>query len=143
MLSDQRRSPSAEKPRPRTQRPRVLVIDDDIRFGTELSHILALAGFPVHFHRSPFGTLSAIQHTSAEIVLLDVNMPRLDGAVLARMIRDVHGPARVKVLLCSEMHPNMLSRMAQRCGAFGAVPKDDGPDGVLRALDALIAPPTA
>jgi chemosensory pili system protein ChpA (sensor histidine kinase/response regulator) len=102
---------------------RILIIDDDANFGANAVRVLEGAGFSARFHRGPFGSLQAIRETVCDLVLLDVNMPKLDGPLLVRMIRDAFGLGRVKVLLCSNMEPAPLERLARAMGVHGAVPK--------------------
>lgn len=103
--------------------PRILIIDDDAVFGASAVRTLESAGFSARFHRGPFGSLQAIRETLCDVVLLDVNMPKLDGPLLVRMIRDAFGRGGVKVLLCSDMEPGPLERLAKVMGVHGAVPK--------------------
>jgi len=102
--------------------PCVLIIDDDDAFGVNASKQLESAGFRARFHRGPFGTLQALQKFSCDVVLLDISMPKLDGSLMARMIRDTFGHS-VKILLCSNMEPAVLTRIARRLDADGSVPK--------------------
>ncbi|WP_170319446.1 response regulator [Polyangium spumosum] len=103
--------------------PRILIIDDDAAFGASAVRTLEGAGFSARFHRGPFGSLQAIRESLCDVVLLDVNMPKLDGPLLVRMIRDAFGLGSVKVLLCSDMEPGPLERLAKVMGVHGAVPK--------------------
>jgi len=103
--------------------PRVLIIDDDTTFGASAVRILSGAGLPARFHRGPFGSLQAIREAAADVVLIDVNMPKLDGPLLVRMIRDAFGLGRVRVMLCSNMEPGPLARLAKAMNVFGSIPK--------------------
>jgi CheY-like chemotaxis protein len=116
---------------------RVLVIDDDAAFGEYAVQVLERAGFVSRFHRGPFGTLMAIREMDCDLVLLDVSMPRLDGPMLARMIRNAFGATKLRVFLCSGMTPGPLARLAQAAGADGAITKDTldrAPEEELSAL---------
>ncbi|UQA60710.1 response regulator [Polyangium aurulentum] len=103
-------------------RRRLLIVDDDARFGESATAVLTKAGFIAHFHRGPFGTLGAIRGSGCQVVLMDVDMPGLDGPMLVRMIRGSFGPG-LRVLLCSNMSEGTLSRLAFACRADGALPK--------------------
>ncbi|XXX72011.1 response regulator [Sorangium sp. So ce134] len=108
---------------------RVLVIDDDVSFGEEAVRALVRAGAAARFHRGPFGSLHAIREMRSDVVLLDVNMPRMDGAQVVRAIRDADGLRDVRVLLCSNMDLRVLERLAATLKAHGAVPKAGFEDG--------------
>lgn len=109
---------------------RILIVDDDASFGARAVKTLQDAGFQARFHHGPFGSLHAIRETASEVVLLDVNMPKLDGAQLVRMIQQAFGARRPSVLLWSNMHPRPLQRIAAVIGAQGAIVKD-APDAEL------------
>ncbi|MDC3955421.1 response regulator [Polyangium jinanense] len=122
----------------RARRTRILVIDDDPRFGESAVQRLADMGFEARFHHGPLGVLQAIRDMRCDLVLLDVNMPKLDGSIVIRMIRDSNGLGEVRVLLCSNMEANVLVRMAQFLGAYGAVPKDVGDAAFVAELRAAL-----
>ncbi|UQA59433.1 response regulator [Polyangium aurulentum] len=102
----------------------VLIIDDDPEFGARAVRVLERAGIATRYHRGPFGSLVAVREAGCEVVLLDVNMPRLDGSVLLRMIHGTFGAGKIRVLLCSDMAADRLTQLAARLGAQGAVPKE-------------------
>lgn len=102
--------------------PRILIIDDDDAFGRSAARLLARMGLGASFHRGPFGTLNAVRQSGCDVVLLDIDMPSLDGASLARMLRTTFGD-RVRVVLCSNMEGAFLQRVADELRLFGAVPK--------------------
>lgn len=92
----------------------VLIVDDDPIWGVEASRRLAAAGMNPIFHHGPFGTLHAIRANRCDAVIMDVNMPKLDGAVLARLIRS--GLGRVPVLLCTNGEPKFLGIIEKMTG---------------------------
>jgi CheY-like chemotaxis protein len=118
-------------------RRRILIVDDDTRFGESAMTALTAAGYSASFHRGPFGTLGAIRGSSCEVVLMDVNMPGLDGPMLVRMIRGSFGPG-LRVLLCSNMPEAILGRLAFACRADGALPKSAFAGDIAERLDAAL-----
>ena len=102
--------------------PIILFIDDDDNDGIATFHRLTKLGFNARFHRGPFGTLAAIRDTQCDLVLLDVNMPGLDGPALVRVIRHTYN--QLPVLLYSNMERSVLDRIVRHIGADGAIVKD-------------------
>jgi CheY-like chemotaxis protein len=122
---------------------RVLIIDDDPTFGELASTMLGSAGISVRFHRGPFGSLQAIRESRSHVVLVDVNMPRLDGALLSRMIRTTFGPGTVGIVLCSNMEEGTLARLAASLDVDGAIPKAAFTSGDAEAIvDTLMQCPS-
>jgi DNA-binding response OmpR family regulator len=105
-------------------RASILIVDDDEAFGRASVDKLVRAGFSARFHRGPFGCLNAIRETDCGLVLLDVSMPKLDGAMVLRLIRQTFAPRRIPVLLFSNMERPYLSRLAASIGADGAISKN-------------------
>ncbi|UQA55483.1 response regulator [Polyangium aurulentum] len=119
--------------------PRVLVVDDDASYGARAVQILQDAGFQARFHRGPFGSLHAIRETNCDVLLLDVNMPKLDGPQLVRMIQQAFGARRPEMLLYSNMSLGILERIAGAIGAQGAVPKDATPEEMVARVQRALA----
>jgi len=119
-------------------RKKVLIIDDDDDFGRRAAWTLDGAGLVARFHHGPQGSLQAIRETGCEVVLLDVNMPQLDGPRLMRMIRETFTAPRVRVILCSNMHKGVLQKLAERLGADGAIQKPEDAQELVGALEAAM-----
>jgi len=117
--------------------PIILFIDDDDKDGLATFHRLTKLGFHARFHRGPFGTLAAIRDTQCDLVLLDVNMPGLDGPALVRVIRHTYN--QLPVLLYSNMEKAVLERIVRHIGADGAVIKDSTDEELSRTLHEALA----
>jgi len=76
-----------------------------------------------------------------DVVVLDVNMPRLDGPLVLRMIRDAVGMNTTRVLLCSNMEPGPLARLAAASGAHGSLAKDAIDAELVPSLRRVLNPP--
>jgi len=70
-----------------TQPYRVLVIDDDADFVSYIETALRNSGFICEHVEDPSDTLDVLESFSPEIILLDLNMPHVDGRELAVVIR--------------------------------------------------------
>jgi len=81
---------------------RVLIIDDDTTFGYRALRCLDKAGYLARFHKGPFGSLHAIRETGSDVVLMDVDMPRLDGGLLVKMVRDAYGLGSTRIVLVGD-----------------------------------------
>lgn len=68
---------------------RILLVDDDVRNSMLLKRYLEVEGFDVTY--APDGTAGWKMYCSSrpDLILLDVNMPGMDGFELARRIREM------------------------------------------------------
>ncbi len=76
--------------------------------------------------------LQVIQREKPDVVLLDVNMPEMDGIQTVNQIRRMNLPVRVLMLTISEEEEDLLS--AIRLGADGYLLKNIEPDDLRKAI---------
>jgi len=87
-----------------------------------------------------------LARTAADVVLMDVRMPVLDGIRATQQIRDADDPPRVVVLTTFDLDEYAFA--AIRAGASGFLLKDAPPEDLLAAVrtvhagDAVVAPST-
>jgi CheY-like chemotaxis protein len=62
--------------------------------------------------------------TRPHLILLDVNMPNIDGKQFCRFIKNNEQFRDIKVVFCSSMEIEELKEVAATCGADGCVRKD-------------------
>jgi len=76
--------------------------------------------------------LPIIEQTRPDIVLLDLNMPNLDGIATLRALRDRRNPVRVLMLTISQNETDLLD--AIHAGADGYLLKNIEPEDLRKAL---------
>jgi two-component system, cell cycle response regulator len=82
--------------------PRVLLVDDDEIVIERQRELIAAAGYEVISATSGAAALELLQRDFAPIVILDRNMPGMDGLQLCREIRSgPHYPGYVYIMLCT------------------------------------------
>ncbi|WP_340693697.1 ATP-binding protein [Hyphomonas sp.] len=108
-MVDDRRAPTAS---------RVMVVDD-VEMNRALIAIgLRSAGHEVTtFASAPDAILSLLEGIPCDIILMDVQMPEMDGLTATRRIREMHGPAgRLPIVALTA---NALATQADECLAAG------------------------
>jgi len=114
---------------------RVLVVDDDRLTLQIIMDQLVAKGFTVHAAHSADEAIQLIlqKETRPELVLLDFNMPEVDGAQLCRFLKSSDLFAGIKVLLCSAVPAAELEAICHDCGADGFVCKGEFIDSSVLA----------
>lgn len=91
---------SAAASRPAESRRRVVVIEDDRDIADAISYSLERAGFQTRIARTGEEGLDAVRR-GADLVLLDLNLPGMDGLEVCRMLRRQPGHARLPIIIVS------------------------------------------
>ncbi|MEM9071015.1 MAG: response regulator [Myxococcota bacterium] len=103
-------------------RSKVLIVDDDPMSIKILETALKGRGYDVMTRTEAIGTSTVILRERPHVVVMDVDMPALNGDRIVSMIRTkVPGTTFV---LCSGLPKDELTRVANDCGAT-AVSKGD------------------
>lgn len=116
----------------------LVIVDDHAGFRHVARELLASAGFDVTGEACDGAeALSEVAHLHPDVVLLDVQLPDIDGFEVARRLADLPQPPEV-VLTSTRSRATYRDRLAL-CTARGFITKGDlSGDG----LTALLSPPT-
>jgi DNA-binding NarL/FixJ family response regulator len=117
-----------------TQTLRLVVVDDHALFRRGLVGLLdEMPGFDVVGQAGDGQqALPVIEKARPDIVLLDLNMPNMDGIATLRALRDRKLPVRVLMLTISQNDADLLD--AIRAGADGYLLKNTEPEDLRRAI---------
>lgn len=113
---------------------RVVTVDNHVPFLRVAEQLIeATPGFEFAAEASSGAeALEALEQVDAELVLVDLRMPGLDGVEVTRRIKADH-PETVVVLI-SAADPHELASRAAGCGAAALVRKQDLAPDLLRDL---------
>jgi len=101
---------------------KVLVVDDDAQYLEAVARILRSGGYAVVTRASVIGTSAAVASERPDMVLIDMDMPALDGDRLALLIQRKIANVPLLVLI-SGMDPQALSERGRACGANAVISK--------------------
>jgi DNA-binding NarL/FixJ family response regulator len=114
-------------------RTSVLIVDDHDGFRESATALLEAEGFAVVGTASYGATaLVAVERLRPDVVLLDVQLPDLDGFVLAEWL--AAAPEPPKVVLISSREAASFGPRVQSTPARGFISKHDLSGAALRAL---------
>jgi len=116
---------------------RVLIVDDEADVRKTLTDIVRAMRYaePLEIEAVPDGRegLDAVVRQRPDVVLLDLQMPRMDGLALLKQIREIE--PRLPVIVISATQENKMSSEALRHGAVAYLPKPFDP----RHVEMLVA----
>lgn len=67
---------------------RILIVDDDLDFCSELSEVLKAEGYSVKAISDPLKAQAEIRKDAYEIIILDYKMPQISGADILQYLKD-------------------------------------------------------
>ena len=102
---------------------RVLAIDDSRTIREMLRHALSGAGFDVHLAVDGQDGLEALGKVAPDVVITDINMPRLDGFGVIEAIRGGPVGRHLPILVLTTESAQDLKDRARNAGATGWIVK--------------------
>mgnify|MGYP003444688771 CR=1 FL=1 len=116
----------------------VLIIDDDELWGLGLLDRLKDSPWRAAFHQGPFGTVNAIRAARPRVLILDLNMPGLEGTRILELVRKRNELSHTKVLLLSSTQQNELDRIAVENGFDASLHKSASKADLIATVTALM-----
>lgn len=122
-----------------THRGTVLVVDDDPVNLRLLSDILAEEAFEVTFAADGHMALHQVRNTSPDVVLLDAQMPGLDGFGVCRQMKADPATADIPVLFMTALTDSASRRRGFELGAIDYLTKPFERDELIARLHTQLA----
>jgi two-component system phosphate regulon response regulator OmpR len=113
----------------------VLMIEDDVSLSEMVSEYLAEAGLAVTARHDGASGLSKLAETRFDVVILDVNLPDLDGFEICRRIRST---SAVPIVMLTARGDDTDRIVGLELGADDYLPKPFNPRELLARLRAVL-----
>ncbi|MDJ0388482.1 diguanylate cyclase [Roseomonas sp. E05] len=101
----------------------ILIVDDDPLLAETYAMALRQAGMQATALSEPGRTLEAITATAPDLIVMDLQMPGIDGIELARVIRQTRRHLSLPVLFLSAERDATRQLLARRLGGDDFIPK--------------------
>ncbi len=106
---------------------RVLIVDDSEIVARLLREELEAKGFEIQYAPDAEKATSIIlkRQTRPDLILLDINMPKVDGGQFCRFVKKNEMFRSIKVIFCSGEDKERMKKLVAECGADGYISKDE------------------
>jgi chemosensory pili system protein ChpA (sensor histidine kinase/response regulator) len=122
----------------RTDPVHVMVVDDSLTVRRLTGRLLSRAGYEVSTAKDGLDALQQMQRTLPDLVVLDLEMPRMDGFELVRELRSDPLTAAVPIVVVSSRLVEKHQRRAAEMGADAFFGKPYPEDELLACIDTLL-----
>jgi CheY-like chemotaxis protein len=112
-----------------------MVVDDSEIVLDLTKTALENAGYVVLTHNRPAGCVAMILHEKPDLLLIDVNMPRLGGDTVVKLFGRAKPNSDTIVLLYSSLPVDALRAKAQASGAHGFIRKTEDTFDLVRQVN--------
>ncbi len=130
------RVPAPAEAVPRSGR-RVLVVDDDREILDLTQMILRDGGYEVRTQGGGEGALAEVRRWRPHLVLLDINMPDMDGWEVLRLLKIDERTKNIPIALFSIRYDVREKVIGLQQGAFDYITKPFSYDGLLERVERI------
>lgn len=118
---------------------KVLIADDSPVLVTALRKLLEQSGYEVVAAMDGLEAVQRFYHENPDLVLLDIQMPKLHGYVVCRLIKEDPASRHIPVLILTGRESAEDRYWGQRSGADGYLTKESMGDELLDAIQSALA----
>ncbi|MDO5652924.1 MAG: response regulator [Brachymonas sp.] len=115
----------------------ILVVDDSQVDRSRLEKLMADAGYQVSSASNGAQALEAVKRSKPDLILMDVNMPEMDGFAATRGLRGDPATKDIPVVLVTAKDQKADKAWGQMLGAKGYITKPYTDDQVLSVVRGL------
>jgi chemosensory pili system protein ChpA (sensor histidine kinase/response regulator) len=119
--------------------PTVMVVDDSVTVRKVTQRLLAREGFQVMLAKDGVDALRQLQDTIPDAMLVDIEMPRMDGFDLTRAVRADERYARIPIVMITSRTADKHRNHAMSLGVDVYLGKPFDEDELLRHVRAFVA----
>lgn len=115
--------------------PRTALVVDDARVAaTTIADALNLLGYETQIAYGPRPAIESLSHRVPDVILLDINMPGIDGVEVCRYLRRDPLTAKIPIIAMSSEVEETIVAQVRKAGANAFLPKPLDIDALERAL---------
>jgi len=117
---------------------KILVVEDSLSVRRLLTLTLEAEGFRMHEACDGVEALASLSRERFDMVISDLNMPGMDGAELARQVRELPGYRFTPFIILSGETDDEKKARARRVGASAWLNKPFRPEQLLKVVQLVV-----
>ena len=118
------------------ERPTILLVEDDLELGEALRAFLDIRGFDLIWFRNGIGAMEWLGRSHADLCVLDVMLPRMDGFAIAVAIRKARADMPIIFLTARGLKPDRLRGFGVGADDYLVKPVDE--DELVARISAVL-----
>ena len=116
----------------------ILAVDDSVSMRSLVTYTLQGAGYEVTAASDGLEALSLAKGKHVDLVLTDINMPKMDGITLIRALRALPGYQSTPMLMLTTEMGTQKKQEGKAAGATGWIVKPFDPEQLLAVVKKVI-----
>jgi len=117
-----------------SEQTHILIVDDSASMRALLRHALTSGGFRVDQAEDGQAALEWLAANAPDVIITDINMPRLDGFGLIERLREGGAHSERPILVLTTESSEEKKDRARKAGATGWIVKPFQPDKLIAAV---------
>ncbi len=118
---------------------RILIVDDEPNIVLSLEFLMQQSGYDVHTAVDGEQALEAIRTSPPDLILLDVNMPKINGYDVCATVRKNPGWQGIRILMLTAKGRDVEREKGLAMGADGYVTKPFATQEVVDKVQEILA----
>ena len=126
-------------PEPSLSLPKIIVIDDSLSARKATSQFMSVNGFEVETAIDGVDGLNKIEEKTPDLILVDMEMPRMDGLELTAHIRNREDTASIPIIMITSRTTQKHRAQASEAGVSKYLTKPFTEDDLINAVDEVLS----
>ena len=118
----------------------ILIVDDTYPMARALSFLLTRAGYECRIAGDGVEALEKIEEEKPDLILLDLQMPRMDGFETCLRVRECEENKNIHIIVVTSMGQDEDAQRAIAAGANECIGKPVNPPDLLARIQEILHP---
>jgi len=116
----------------------ILIVDDSPMIRDIIGTAVKIMGYGLIYAEDGMQALELLPHKSIDVIITDLNMPKIDGAELIRQIKDNPLFSHIKFVAISSVEDLNIFKTFQDAGVDAYIIKPFSSERIIRVLKELL-----